>query len=172
MFEIEDADDSAFVEEGDDEFGAGLGVHWKIALVFAHVGHIDGTPLAYRCADEASGDGDAAHGRLRVAEAPGIAGDERLAFLIEKHDGEHLVIDEAAEELADLRSSGIEVENGGELGGDLVENCERLCLARDARIEAGVFDGLGDAGGREREQVKMLGAEDSRPVRSRDPSRR
>ena len=99
VLEIEDADDALLVEERNDEFGARFCVHGEIALILAHVGNVDGTPLAHGCADEAGGDGDAAHGRLRIAEAPGVARDERLAFFVEKHDGEHLVVDEAAEEL-------------------------------------------------------------------------
>ena len=161
VFEIEYADDSFFVEERDDEFGARFGVHGEIALIFADVGNVDGTPLADGCADEAGGDGDAAQGRLRIAEAPGVAGDERLAFVVEKHDGEHLVIDEAAEEIADLGEERIEIEDGDDLGGDFVEDGEGFGLAGDAGVEAGVFDGLGDAGAGEGEQMEVLGLEEA-----------
>ena len=98
-------------------------------------------------------------GRVGVAEAPGVAGDERFAFLVEQHDGEHLVVDEAAQELADALQQGVEVEDGGQLDGDLVEHFEGLRLARDAGVEAGVLNGLGDARGGEGEHVQVLGAE-------------
>ena len=101
VFEVEHADDAAFVEERHDQLGARLGIHGQIARILAHVGNVDGAPLAHRRAHQAAGDGDAAHGRVRVAEAPGVARDERLAFLVEQHDGEHLVVDEAAQKLAD-----------------------------------------------------------------------
>ena len=98
-------------------------------------------------------------GSVGVAEAPGVAGDEGFALLVEQHDGEHLVVDEAAEELADALEKGIEIEDGGQLDGDLVEDGEGLGLAGDAGVEAGVLNGLGDAGGGEGEQVEVLGAE-------------
>ncbi len=160
VLQIEDADDALFVEKRNDKFGARLGIHGEIALVLADIGNVDGTPLAHGCADETAGDGDAAHGRLRVAEAPRIAGDERLAFLVEKHDGEHLVVDEAAEELTDLGEKRIEIEDRGELGGDFVENGEGLRLARDAGVEARVFDGLRDARAGKGEQMKMFRLEE------------
>ena len=33
-----------------------------------------------------------------------------FAFFIEQHDGEHLIVNEAAEELADALEQGIEIE--------------------------------------------------------------
>ena len=69
---------------------------------------------------------------MRVAEAPCVAGDERLAFFVEQHDGEHLVVDEAAQELADLGEQRIEIEDRGELGGDFVEDL-RVCAWRETR---------------------------------------
>ena len=107
-------------------------------------------------------------GAWDVAEAPGVAGDEGFAFLVEEHDGEHLIVDEAAEELADALEEWIELEDGGELDGDFVEDFEGLRLAGDARVEAGVLNGLGDARGGQGEQVEMLGAEEVRPARFRD----
>ena len=124
------------------------------------VGNIDGTPLADCGADEAAGDGDAANGRVDVAEAPGVARDEGFAFFIEQHDGEHLIVDEAAQELADALEQGIEIEDGGEFDGDLVEDFEGLRLAGDAGVEAGVLNGLRDARRGHGEHVKMLGAEE------------
>ncbi len=145
VFEIEHADDAALVEERDDELRAGLGVHGQIARIFVDIGDVDGTPLADRCADNAARNGNAANGRVDVAEAPGVTGDQHVAFFIEQHDGEHLVIDEAAEELADALEERIELEDGGELDGDFIEDFESLRLAGDAGVEAGVFNGLRDA---------------------------
>ena len=82
-----------------------------------------------------------------------------LAFFVEQHDGEHLVVDEAAEELADALEERIEVEDGGEFDGDFVEHFEGLRLAGDAGVEAGVLNGLGDARGGEGEHVQVLGME-------------
>ena len=97
VLQIEHADDAVFVEERHDELGARLGIHREIALVLAHVGNIDRTPLAHRRADQPAGDGDAAHGRVRIAEAPCVARDQRLPLFVEQHDGEHLVVDEPAQ---------------------------------------------------------------------------
>jgi len=157
VLEVEDADDAALIEERHDQLGAGLLVHGQIALVLQHVRNVDEAPLADGRADQAAGDGDAAHGRMHIAEAPGVAGDEDFAFFIEQHDGEHLVVNEAAEKLADAFEERIEVEDGGELDGDFIEDGEGLRLAGDARVEAGVLNGLGDARGGEGEQVECSG---------------
>jgi len=145
VFEIENADDAALVEEWHDEFGACLGIHFEIAWVFGDVGDVDETPLADGGADEAGRDGKAAERRVGVAEAPCIARDEGFALFVEEHDGEHLVVDEAAEELTDALEERAEIEDGGELDSDFVEDFEGLGLTGDAGVEAGVFDGLGDA---------------------------
>ena len=160
VFEIEHSDDALFIEERNDEFGARFRIHREIALIFAHIGNIDGTPLAHGCADEPAGDGDAAHGRLRIAEAPCIARDQSVAFFVEKHDGEHLVVDEPAQELTDLREKRIDIEDRCELGGDFVEDGESLSLAGDACVEARILDGLRNARSRESEQMKMLRLEE------------
>ncbi len=78
---------------------------------------------------------------------------------VDEHDGEHLVVDEAAEELADAFEELVDVEDGGEFDGDLVEDFEGLGLAGDAGVEARVLDGLADARGGEGEQVQVLGTE-------------
>ena len=71
-----------------------------------------------------------------------------------------VVSDEAAQELADALQEGVEIEDGGELDGDLVEDLEGLRLAGDAGVETGVLNGLGNARGSEGEHVKVLGAEE------------
>ncbi len=69
VFEIEDADDLAFVDEGDGKFGADFGVGFDVAGVFADVGGEDG--LAKLCcgADEAFAEGDDARADDALAEA-------------------------------------------------------------------------------------------------------
>ncbi len=99
---------------------------------------------------------------MDVAEAPGVSGDERVALLVEKHDGEHLVVDEAAKELADAFEQGIEIEYGGQLDGNLIEDFEGLRLAGDTGVEAGILNRLGDARGRHGEHMEMLGTEEIR----------
>ena len=111
VLEIEHADDSAFVKEWDNQLRPGLGVHGQVPRVLGDVVNIDGTPLADGGADDAAGDGNAANGRVDIAEAPCVAGDEALAFFIEQHDGEHLIVDEAAEKLAYALEKGIEIED-------------------------------------------------------------
>ena len=111
-------------------------------------------------------------GRVRVAESPRVARDQRLAFLVEQHDGEHLVVDQPAQELADALQQRIEIEDRGQLDGDLVQHRQGLRLARDARVEARILNRLRDARGGQGEQVQVLGAEVVRPARFRYPSRR
>ena len=61
---------------------------------------------------------------------------------------------------ADALEEVVEIEDGGDLAGDVVEDGEGLGLAGDAGVEAGVFDGGGHAGGDELEQALMLMGEE------------
>jgi len=82
-----------------------------------------------------------------ATEAPRVAGHERLALFVEEHDGKHLVVDKAAEKLADALKKGIEFEDRGQFDGDLVEDFKGLRLAGVAGVKASVLNGLGDARG-------------------------
>ena len=84
---------------------------------------------------------------------------ELLVALVPQQDGEHLVVDDALEQLADALEKVVEVEDAGDLARDLIEHGEGLGLAGDAGVEAGVLDGDGDARGDELEQALMLGGE-------------
>ena len=77
---------------------------------------------------------------MNVAEAPGVTRDERLAFLIEEHDGEHLIVDEAARVSPTRLEERTEIEDRGELDRDFVEDLEGLRLTSYAGVEAGVLD--------------------------------
>ena len=70
VFQVEHADDAALVEQRHDQLRAGLRVHGQVALVLAHVGHVDRPPLAHRRAHQAAVDGNAAQwarARSRIA---------------------------------------------------------------------------------------------------------
>ena len=129
VFQVEHADDAAFVKEGHDQLGTGLLVHGHVARVLADVGYVDKAPLAHRRAHQAAGDGNSAQRGVGIAEAPCVAGDERLALFVQQHDGEHLVVDEAAEQLADALQQRVQLEDGGQFDGNLVEHLEGLRLA-------------------------------------------
>ena len=106
---------------------------------------------------------------MRISEPPRVARNQRLTFLVQQHDAEHLVVDQAAQKLADARQQRIELENRCQFRRNLVEYCQRLCLARYARVEARIFDCLRDARSGQGEQMQMLRPESSRPVRFPDP---
>jgi hypothetical protein len=89
----------------------------------------------------------------------GMRRNEDFALRIQKHDAEHLVVDQAAQKLPDALEQGVEIEDGGQLHRDLVENREGLRLARDASIEPRVFDGLRNAGRGEGQQVQVFRTE-------------
>ena len=159
VFQVEHADDAAFIKQRHDQLGAGFRVHRDVTRVFADIVDIDGAPLSNRRAHQAGGDGNAARRDVRVAEAPRVTGDEGLAFVVEQHDGEHLVVDEAAKKLADAFEQRVEIENGDKFDGDFVEDFEGLRLTGYAGVQAGILDGLSDAGGGEGEQMEVLGTE-------------
>jgi len=65
--------DAAFVKEGYNQLGAGLGIRGDVALVLAHIGDIDRAPLADGRADQSASDGNAAHGRGKSRKRQGVA---------------------------------------------------------------------------------------------------
>ena len=160
VFEIEDADDLALVDERNGELRAGLGVLGDVARVFADVGGEDGLAQLGGGADDALAESDVALAGDAFAVAGGEAVLELLGAVVPEEDGEHLEVDDALEEMADAFEEVVEIEDAGDLAGDLVEDGEGLGLAGDAGVEAGVLDGDGHAGGDEFEQSLMIRGEE------------
>ena len=111
-------------------------------------------------ADDSLAEEDVALAGDALAVAGGEAVLELLAALVPEEDGEHLEVDDALEQVADALEEVVEVEDAGDLAGDLVEDGEGLGLAGDAGVEAGVFDGDGHAGGDELEEALVVGGEE------------
>src|SRR6185437_12938948 len=84
---------------------------------------------------------------------------EQLRAVVPKQDAEHLEVDDALEQLADAFEQIVEIENAGDLAGDLIENGQRLRLTGDTRVQSRIFDGNGHAGGNQFEQPLMFGSE-------------
>jgi hypothetical protein len=83
-----------------------------------------------------------------------------------QQDGEHLEVDDALEQQADAFEQVVEVEDAGDLAGDIVEHGKGLRLTRDAGVEARVLDRDGHARGGEFEQALVLGSEVARDART------
>ena len=79
VLEVEDADDLAFVDEGDGELGADLGDGLDVAGIFADVGDEDGFAELGGDADDADAEGDGAVADDALAVAGGEAVLELLA---------------------------------------------------------------------------------------------
>jgi hypothetical protein len=101
VLEVEDADDLAFVDEGNGEFGANLGVGFDVAGVLANIGGKNGFAELGGGADEAFAEGDGAFADDALAEAGGEAVLEELGALVPEEDAEHLEVDDAFEEVGD-----------------------------------------------------------------------
>jgi len=99
---------------------------------------------------------------MGVAESPGVARNQRLALFVEKHDREHLVVDQPPQQLADLFEQRIQVENRCQLDRDLVQHFQRLGLARDACVQPRVLNGLRDPRSRHGQYIQLLFAEEIR----------
>ena len=159
VFEIEDADDLALVDERDSEFGADFGVGFDVARIFADVGGEDGFAKLGRGADESFAEFDGALAEDTLTKAGGEGVLEVLGVVVPEEDAEHLEVDDALEEVGDALEEIVGVEDAGDLARDVVEDTERLGLAGDAGVEACVLDGDGHAGGDEFEQALMLECE-------------
>ena len=113
-----------------------------IARIFAHVGHVAPAGARDGGADQSAIEGHLFVGIEALAEADGVVALQHLVFFVQQPDGEHVVVDQAAQQLPDPLEQRVEIENRGELAADLVHHRERLRLARDARIQARILDGL------------------------------
>ena len=156
VFEVEHADDFAFVDQRDGEFGANLGVGLDVAGIFADVGSEDGLAQLGGGADEAFAESDDALADDAFAEAGAEAVLEVLGAVVPEEDAEHLEVDDALEQVGDALEQIVGVEDAGDLAGDVVEDAERLGLARDAGVEAGILDRDGHAGGDQLEQTLVF----------------
>ncbi len=159
VFEVEDADDFAFVDERDGQLRANLGVGFDVAGVFADVGGEDRLAELGGGADEAFAEGDDAFADDAFAEAGGEAVLEVLGAVVPEEDAEHLEVDDALEKVGDAFEEIVGIEDAGDLAGDVVEDAEGLGLAGDAGVEAGVLDGDGHAGGDEFEEALVFEGE-------------
>src|SRR5205085_866977 len=90
---------------------------------------------------------------------------ELLGALVPQQDGEHVVIDDALQQLADALKQIVQVQDACDLARDLVEHGQRLRLAGDAGVEASVLDGDRHARGNEFEQALMFGGEETGNLR-------
>ena len=167
VFEVDDSDDFALVDERNGEFGTGLGVLGDVAWILADVWREDGLALLGCGSDDAFAEADVAFAGYSLAVAGGEAVLELFGALVPEQDGEHLEVDDAFEEMADAFEQVVEVEDAGDLAGDLVQNGEGLRLAGDAGVKAGILDGDGHARGDQFEQALVLGGEVSRMSRIR-----
>ena len=131
-----------------------------VARVAADVGGEDGEAAEGGETDDALAELDVALADDALAVAGGEAVLELVGTLVPEEDGEHLEVDDAAEEGADALEQIVGVEDGGDFAGDVLEDGEGVGLALDAGVEAGVFDGIGHAGGDEFEQAAVVGGEE------------
>src|SRR5882757_9458289 len=134
VFEVEDADDLAFIDEGNGELGADFGVGFDVAGVFADVGSENRFAELGGGADKAFAKSDDSFADDALAEAGGEAVLEVLIAVVPEKDAE-------------------------DLAGDVVEDAEGLGLAGDAGVEAGVFYGDGHAGGDELKEALVFKGE-------------
>jgi hypothetical protein len=156
VFEVDDADDAAFIDEGDGELGAGFRVFGDVARVLADIRGEDGAAVFGCGADEALAEEDVALAldTLTVLCAEAVL--ELFGGVVPEEDGEHLEVDDALEEGSDALEEVVWVEDAGDLAGDFVKDGEGLGLAGDAGVEAGVLDGDCHAGGGELKQALVV----------------
>src|SRR5581483_4150800 len=156
VLEIEDTDYLSLVDKGDHQFGAGLGISRDIAHIFFHISDQNRFIVLGGIAYKSAAEWDVV---LQMDVLPKAYGEAVLQFFacrIDKQDREHLVIDNAGEQVPDALKQLVEVEDGGELAADLVEQQQRFRLVGDASVKPGVLDADGDARCDDREQATMF----------------
>ena len=81
---------------------------------------------------------------------------QHAAAGIEQQDGEHLVVDDAGQQVGNALQQLIDIQDRGELAADLGEQRQLARLPRDARVQPRVLDADGDARGKQRQQPLVL----------------
>ena len=155
-FEVHHADHASCTISGHGHFGADVGVGGDVARVLRCVVH------AHHLARFGGGAGDALAQRhvvdihaLVVADAEEVA-QGACRSLSTEQDAEGIVSDELAHGAGDLGEQFVQVEDGGELAGDVGQRLERAVLALHAAVQPGVVDGDADAAGDEPQQGAVV----------------
>ncbi len=86
---------------------------------------------------------------------------QQLGTIVPQQDGEHVEVDDALEQSADAFEQIVEVQNAGDLAGDVIQDGERLGLAGDAGVESRVLDRDSHARGDQFEQALMIEGEEA-----------
>ena len=111
VLHVEHADHLALVDQRHGHLRPRFGIDHVVAGVLAHIGHMDQPPLCHRHADQAAVERNLVGGIEALAEAHGVLVLQHLLVLVEQPDGEHLVVDDPAQELADALEQRVEVED-------------------------------------------------------------
>ena len=87
---------------------------------------------------------------------------ELRSTFVEQQDGEHLVVDDSRDKVADAFQQLVEIEDRRELAADLIEQDQCLGLLGDSSIETRILDADRYARGNNGQQVAMLFGEEIR----------
>ncbi len=89
---------------------------------------------------------------------------QHAAGRIEQQDGEHLVVDDASQQIGNPLQQLVDIQDRGQLAADLGQQGQLPRLPRHARVQARVLDADGDARREQRQQPLVLFGERARLV--------
>ena len=113
VLDVEHADDLALVDQRHRHLGARLGVDHVIARIFADVTDQHCAALRDRRVHQAAIERNLLVGNIALAEAHAILALQHLVLFVQQPDGEHVVVDQAPNELPDAFEQGVEIEDRG-----------------------------------------------------------
>ena len=141
--EVEHADAAVFQQQRDDELGADVLEHFDVSRIFRHVVHDQRHFVLRGVADEPFADLDRQHVRL-LAVLQRHFGLELLLRLVDEKDAERPVVDDAFGENRDAAQQLVEIENFGDLAGNLGERLQGIgvvaFLLEQARVRQRLRD--------------------------------
>ena len=108
--QIEDADDLVLVDQRDRKLGAGLRIHHVVTGILADIAYQHGATLGDRDIDQAAAERHAFVRSVTLAETNAILAFEDCVAFVDQPYREHVVIDQAAQQLPDPLKQRVKIE--------------------------------------------------------------
>src|SRR6516164_7127652 len=156
VLEVKYTNNLILVHQGYRQLRAGFRIERDVARILGDVSHQNGFLVLDGITHDTLSDRDVVLALNIFAKAQGEAVLQLFSRRIEQQNTEHLIVDQSVQQFGDAFQELIEIENRGQLAGNLIQQYQGAGLAAGAGVETGVFDPHGHAGSDQRQQPFMF----------------
>src|ERR1041385_2606445 len=156
MLQVEHADDFILVYKRHAKLGARFRIGLDIAWIAGHIRSEHRFFALCRGAHQSAPDGNVVLDLDVLLKTDREAVYQLLLAGVEQQDGEHMVVDDFQQKVADAFEQLVNIEDGGEVAADFVQQRQRAGLLDDPRVQPRILNAHCDTRGNEREQTRMF----------------